>query len=212
MTVALQRFEGVAYRAVAGARPLWRQPNWHPGRFSAVPGSAHSWPAQYLCLHPMGPMAEFLRREPVAMDDPASVSLNVFALHVTTDAVLHVTFDNAAGLGIDPAALVADDWRPCQRWITALREQMPALAGVRTPSAALAGTDNLVLFGPRTPVAYGSAPRRSRFVPCAIAAHNAAAHEQLAGYVHPFRSRRPHAQLWAHRRHRPFVMVQPDPV
>lgn len=212
MRLPLQPFEGVAYRAVAGARPLWRQPNWHLGRFSAAPESPQAWPAQYLCLHPMGPMAEFLRREPVAMEDPESVSLNVFALRVAIDSVLHVTFDSAAGLGIEPAALVADDWRPCQRWITALREQTPALSGLRTPSAALPGTENLVLFGARTPIAYGASPRRARFVPCAIAAHNAAAHEQLPAHVHGFRSRRPHAQLWAWRRRRPFDMVQPDPV
>jgi hypothetical protein len=74
--------------------------------------------------------------------------------------VVQLTFDAAEGLGIAPDALVDDDWSRCQRWA----EQQPDLRVLIAPSAALPGTENLILFGPKLRVGWSSASLGSRDV------------------------------------------------
>jgi RES domain-containing protein len=175
----LSRFDGIAYRGIAGIKPLWSAPNLIAGRFNAPSESRRGRPTQYLSLHPMGPLAEFLRHTPVAATDIEAIRRNLFVLRLAVDNVLHVTFDNANELGLAADALIDDDWSACQQWADDVLDAHPVITGLRVPSAALPGTENLVLFGAATPIAFDAVPRRPRYLPTALAMMDGHPHAEL---------------------------------
>jgi len=142
----------VAYRAADWDTPLRAGPSRRNYRFSDASSDA----TQYWSLHPLGPLAEALRWRNIR--DPAfaaALRLRLWAARFDDGGVVRVGFANARDHGIDPADLVSDDYRVCQRWAEAVRTWAP---GVIVPSAALPGADNLVLFGPRVRIPYGVEP------------------------------------------------------
>lgn len=133
----------IAYRHAAYDTPWWGFPSSRDGRFHRAATDT----VQYLCLHPLGPAAEILRHDVGPTGDPDDVLLNLWAVAADVDDVQRVTFDDCAGLGITPEELVGDDYLPTQAFADRLR--VAGVPGVIVPSAALPGTDNLVLFGVR---------------------------------------------------------------
>lgn len=140
----------VAYRLANWDTPFWVNPNRRESRF-ATPGSI----VQYWSLHPLTPWAEQLRSlNARTVDEAAEQLLRPWAAEFElADDVLTITFDNAAGYGIAPDALVDDNWTRCQLWASSL-----AVSEMIVPSSALPGTSNLVLFGPRLRSSYGMPP------------------------------------------------------
>lgn len=136
----------VAYRHAAYDSPWWANPNSRSGRFHR----ALEHPTQYLSLHPLGPSAEVLRHHVGpggASDDYDSVVLNLWAVLLDDDGIVRIGFDNCQDFEVEPEDLVSDDYRETQALADRLRAQ--AVPGIRVPSAALPGTQNLILFGPR---------------------------------------------------------------
>lgn len=143
----------VAYRHAAYDTPWRAVPSGRAARFHR----ALDEPTQYLCLHPLGPAAELLRHQVgyEGRHEVDTVILDLWAVLVDTDVVT-VDFDTCDLYGISPEELVGDDYEPTRRLADRLRggEQ----AGFRVPSAALPGTENLVLFGPRVSHPYLAEP------------------------------------------------------
>jgi hypothetical protein len=135
----------VAYRHAAYDSPWWAHPNSRAGRFHR----AGEHPTQYLSLHPLGPAAEVLRHHvgPAAAEDYDHVVLDLWAVTVEDEGIVVIDFDDCADHGILPEELVGDDYGPTQALADRLRRE--GARGARVPSAALPGTDNLVLFGAR---------------------------------------------------------------
>lgn len=136
----------VAYRHAAYDSPWWANANSRSGRFHR----ALEHTTQYLSLHPLGPAAEMLRHNVgpgAGATEYDAVLLNLWAVIVDDGNIVHVDFDNCAALGIAPEELVGDDYGPTQELADRLRRD--GAAGIRVPSVALPGSDNLVLFGPR---------------------------------------------------------------
>ena len=138
----------VAYRHAAYDTPWWASPSMRSGRFHAQGGT---YATQYLALHPLGPAAELLRHQlsgPTGATDVAdTLRLNLWAALVEDAGTVALDFANCREFGVSPEELVGDDYRPCQALAARLRAE--GSAGVVVPSAALPGTSNLVLFGPR---------------------------------------------------------------
>lgn len=135
----------VAYRHAAYDSPWWANPNSRSGRFHRALEHA----TQYLSLHPLGPAAEMLRHHlgPNAEADYDTILLNLWAVIVEDDDIVEIGFHNCADFDIAPENLVGDDYGPTQELGDRLRNE--GVSGIRVPSAALPGSDNLVLFGPR---------------------------------------------------------------
>ena len=131
-----------AFRLATWRRPLRTEPSRLAGRFHAATDAE---PTQYLCLHPLGPWAEFMRAE--ELRDVSLIAQRVWAARIDLDGVLRVGFAEAADHGLRPGDLVSDDHRACRRLAARARES--GAAGLIVPSAALPGTENLVLFGAR---------------------------------------------------------------
>ncbi len=132
------------YRHAAWDTPWWVSPNREQGRFHRPFQS----PTQYLCLHPLGPHAELLRHLGAeSADDLDTIRLRLWGGKVTLDDLVRIDFDNAGDFGLTPEELVGDDYNPTQAVADDLRNQ--DRPGLVAPSAALPGTDIVVLFGPR---------------------------------------------------------------
>jgi RES domain-containing protein len=112
-----------------------------PGRYHR---GTEDEPTQYLCLHPLGPHAEALRRYDARTPADARVlDLRTWALEVDVSGLEEIPF-------ADP--WVADDYTACQDLADMLRES--GHAGMIVPSAALPGTRNVVIFGGRSAAPY----------------------------------------------------------
>jgi RES domain-containing protein len=137
--------ELVAYRHAAYDSPWWANPSSRSGRFHR----ALEHPTQYLSSHPLGPAAEVLRHHVGPSGDAGyeTVVLNLWAVLLEDEDIVVVGFDNCADYGLQPEELVGDDYGPTQALADRMRNE--GVSGIRVPSAALPGTDNLVLFGPR---------------------------------------------------------------
>lgn len=167
------------YRVAAYDTPLWVNPNRTPGRYNG-PGAP---PTQYLCGHPSGPWAELLRFHDEC--DPAAVATlrtRLWAVRVP-EPILEVTFDNATTFGINPAALIDDDWAACQDLAARVFADPSLPDTLCVPSAALPGTVNYVIFGQRLAVPFDSSPIDVEDLPTAHAAEDSHPLDTMLGLV-----------------------------
>ena len=164
--------ELVCYRASSYLTPVRaRAHGW------SSTGRYHDWgsPAtQYLSLHPLTPWAELVRNQRCRdLDDALETRIAIWAIRLVLDEEpAAVDFDAAAAgalaTRIEPAELVADDARECRALAEAHRADPSAAKVIRVPSAALPGTDNIVIFGRRRAIRYEATPLRPIQVPAAV--------------------------------------------
>jgi len=159
------------YRVAGYDTPLWVNPNRTPGRYSGPSAP----PTQYLCGHPAGPWAELLRfhneRDPSAV---ATLRTRLWAIRVP-GPIYEITFANAHLFGITPEDLVDDDWTACQALAAQVVADPTFPSTICVPSAALPGTVNYVIFGPRVAVPFDALPLDDEDLSTAHAAEDARA-------------------------------------
>jgi len=116
-----------------------------------------------------------------------------------------VTFDTADQYEISAEELVSDDYRACQELAGRLRGQAP---GLIAPSAALPGTRNAILFGPRVASPYLTTPVSELDIPASITAEDGRPLVALLDLVR-FRGD-PHPALDASQRGAEFRFAEPN--
>lgn len=178
---------------------------------------AGSPPTQYICLHPLGPWAEYLRNNDLRhREDIVDLRLNVWALKLNLHDALQLDFEEAQRkaeeLEIQPEDLVSDDHSVCRRLAERLRNDSALPKVLVVPSAALPGTRNLVIFGPRVQIPYEWEPIDYGDIPaCAVTK----ASQPPEGLLEQVRFRgQPHAELdaWRAGRRFDFADLQEEPV
>ncbi len=193
----------LCFRHAAYATPLRTIPATVPGRYHAA---ADMHATQYLCLHPLGPLAELMRN--ADLRTPAqvrAVRTRTWVVDVPLDDLLDVTFARAADLGVAAEGLVADDQTACRQLAARLRTSH---RGLLVPSAALPGTRNVVLFGPRVAAPFLTAPAGAFDLPAGVTAQDG---RPLVSLLERVRFRGdPHPELQAWQRHAPFDFAEPD--
>jgi hypothetical protein len=197
--------EVVAFRWADYDRPFRAHIHTNGGRYQRA-GSA---PTQYWALHPLGPWAEFLRWNfigpPPHLD---GVRQRVWAARFTFDngELLELTYDWArTSSRIAPDDLVSDNHTGCQAFAEWARSHYTAMV---VPSAALPGTQNLVVFGTRTASPYQLPPvDRTIDVPASVVAEKARPPSDLAAYVRFLGQ--PHAEFTEWLAGRPYVAPAP---
>jgi hypothetical protein len=155
----------------------YRTPLRTPFQAQRRPGRYHrgveAEPTQYLCLHPLGPHAEAMRR--LGARTPAKarlLDLRTWALDVRIDGLVELPFADA---------WVDDDYRACHDLADTLRES--DRPGAIVPSAALPGTWNVVLFGGLAAAPYQDAVVRQADVPASITGEHGCALRALVERV-----------------------------
>ena len=141
-----------AYRATSYDVPLRVAANRRAGRWNI----AQTGTFQYLCLDSEAPFAEKLRHENLRTEAEAETYLvTLWELQISEGFVVdYSTFEKAESAGFPPDALVDDDHERCQKEAQRLRNL--GAGGVLSPSAALPGSTNLTLFGPRVEVQWAA--------------------------------------------------------
>ncbi len=185
----------------------WPQP--FPPFAPAAPGRYHrpgGHIANYWCLHPHGPWAEWLRWNGVKDSDAARhLRRRTWAALFDVEPTV-IEFDDAADWGVTAEDLVSDDHTPCRN----LADEVVSngVVAVRVPSAALPGTENLVVFGQRAPSPYLADVVDSLVdVPCATTAEDGRAQDAIPGLVRHYGQ--PHAGLEAWMAGNEYTYPQP---
>jgi hypothetical protein len=193
----------ISYRFAAYATPLRTVPASLPGRFNR---GDEPQPTQYVSLHPLGPLAELMRnadlREPAQV---RAVQMRTWALEVPVDDLPEITFDTAEFFDISAAQLVDDNRSACQQLAARLRNEVE---GAIVPSAALPGTRNVVIFGPRVAAPYLTKPVSTIDIAASITADGARPVISLLSLVRFVGHR--HSALDAWERGASFEFSEPD--
>jgi hypothetical protein len=193
----------IAYRHADYGTPLRVVPATRGARYHR---GTESEPTQYLCEHPLGPMAELMRNNELRTEAQVlAVRARTWAVKIEVGDLPEIDFANAGDFGIQPAELVADNHEPCRALAGRLRAEV---AGVIVPSASLPGTRNVVLFGPSVGAPYLVEPISPIDVPASITAHGGRPIRTLIGSVRYRRER--HRALEAWRRGESVSFAEPD--
>lgn len=197
--------ELVTFRLANYETPLWSVENFAAGRYN----HAFSGHAQYLSLHPLTPWAELLRNEDRRTPERAvAMRYPLWAIRVRlADEPLELRFDTGADFGLDPADLIADDHRRCRALADRFRRDGPH--AFLAPSAALAGTTNLVVLEPRVLVFWSLEPLDELDLPGSLAAQDGRCPEGLWNRVHYRAAATPHPALDAWERSEDYVFEEP---
>jgi hypothetical protein len=192
--------EVVCYRASSYRTPV-RSRRHGPesaGRYHQ-PGSPAT---QYFSLHPLGPWAEVIRNQRCeTVEDALETRIAIWAirLDLATRATT-IDFDAAYGgntlVPLSAHALTDDDPTNCRALAQAHREDHRAAKFLRVPSAALPGTENIVLLGGRRMIEYAREPMRPIHLPAAVGAVDARAPRDLFRFVRLRGTRDPAYAAW----------------
>jgi RES domain-containing protein len=194
----------IAYRYASYSTPLRTIADSRAARFHR---GGEVGPTQYLSLHPLGPLAELMRNNDLRTSAQlAHIRVRTWALVAAIDELEELTFDTAGKWGLSAADVVADDHGACQALADELRVR--GVAGVIVPSAALPGTRNVVLFGPRVAAPYLTKPVSTLDVPASITAEDGRPPTSLIEAVRFVGDG--HAALDAWRRGDSFEFVEPS--
>lgn len=179
-----------AFRHAAYDSPWWAFPSAQPGRFHR----AGQQTVQYLALHPLGPAAEMLRHNVGPRGGFDDVILNLWTATLDLDDVVRIGFGDADGYGCTPDELVGDDYTPTQ--VLADRVRATGVGAMIVPSAALPGTDNLILFGIRVLHPYLWEPVTPEEVPTGHLSDAARPAAEVADHIRWFNTPHPALQQW----------------
>ena len=198
--------EFVAFRLANYETPLWAVENFAAGRYNAA-GSGFT---QYLSLHPLTPWAELLRNED--RRTRARAILLRYPLWAIRAQLrrrpLELSFGTAPEFGLEPGDLVADDHGPCRAFAERLRAG--SAAAFTAPSAALAGTTNLIVLRPRVLVSFTQVPFDELDWPGSMAAQDGRCPEGLWDLVHHRGAGVKHPGLEAWERGEEFAFTEPE--
>lgn len=154
-------YEGLAFRYSNYDTPFWVRANSTSGRWHVPADGA----TQYLSLSVEGAWAELIRAEELQTEEEVALirmPMWVAELHVANIAD-YGDFGKAQAAGFPPEALVDDNYIFCQEEGHRLRGL--GFKGVIAPSAALPGSTNLTLFGPRIASSWEGPPILASSIP-----------------------------------------------
>jgi RES domain-containing protein len=174
--------------------PFWVSPNRRDGRYNR----AGEGETQYVCLHPLGCWAEYMRGQEIRTPEAAEFFRSrIWAVEADIGAAEEITFDNAANYGLQPDDLIADDVGGCQAFGGRARADESISDVLLVPSAALPGTRNLVIFGPRLMSPYLVRPIDPAIdTPAAVAADFAVPPVFLIPFVRYYGDRHDELEAW----------------
>lgn len=195
------------FRLAAYETPLWAIENFSAGRYNDIGDGA----TQYLSLHPMTPWAELLRNESRRSAGAAlQLRLPLWTVKLHLDrAPTAITFDNADAYGLTADDLVADDQTTCRHLARQFRSDPDRPRALLVPSAALPGTQNLVLLDPCVAISYLAQPIAPEDLPTCMAARDGRCPDGLWDLVHHHDSPRMHAELEAWHDGESFELTEP---
>lgn len=197
--------ELIVFRLANYETPLWSVENFAAGRYNAADAGF----TQYLSLHPLTPWAELLRNEDRRTREQAVLMrYPLWALRLQFDEPpLELTYDTAAEFGLNAEDLVADEHGPCRALAQAFRDGGPK--AFIAPSAALAGTKNLIVLEPHVLVPFNQVPIDDIDWPGSLTSQDGRCPEGLWDLVHYRATGTKHGALEAWEKGEDFMFEEP---
>jgi RES domain-containing protein len=159
----------LAFRASNWDEPFWVNPNRNGGRFNA-PGHG---PVQYWALHPLTVWAEYLRGEAISdLDRIEALRLRIWVGRFEHEPT-RIGFDDAEQYGLTARDLISDDHTATRAFGERCLGEAAMPSAIVVPSAALPGTENLVVFGPLLANPWDGTPLSPIEIPAAVVADSA---------------------------------------
>lgn len=154
-------WEGDVYRATTYDVPLRVSPNRRSGRWNIAGRDC----TQYFCTDAEAPYAEMLRAEQLKTEAEAAMFRTIlWQVRVNEGAIVdYSTFERAESAGFPAEALVDDDHERCHAEAEYLKSH--GVRGLLSPSAALPGSVDLTLFGPRVEVEWTTRVQLASMLP-----------------------------------------------
>lgn len=182
-----------AFRISAWDTPLRVNPNRTAARFNQAGSPA----TQYLCLHPLGPWAEYIRFNDLRDESHlAACRLRLWAIKVDLSSTLEITFSNAERYGLRPDELISENWDGCRQLAEVLRGDTAAPKTIVVPSAALPGTRNVVILGERVAIPFGWRALGPTDLPATVMAEASAAPRGITAHVCYRGDANPELEAW----------------
>jgi hypothetical protein len=128
-------------------------------------------------------------------------------LRLRDEDVFDLSYETADEMELEPQQLIADDYGPCQEFADRCRSDSRMPQMLRVPSAALPGTKNLVVFGPRVAAPYLVDPLGPVDVPLSMVSDGAVPPAAIFPLVRFLGA--PHAEYEAWARGDPFDFAEP---
>jgi hypothetical protein len=192
----------LGFRVSGWDEPFWVNENRGARRYN----KPFTGPVQYWSLHPLTPWAEVLRGQGIrSSGDVAEIRQRLWVARFEIEAE-HLTFDTAESFDLEPQQIIGDDYGPCQE-LGEQRLNLDLPNAITVPSAALPGTENLVVFGPLVGSPYSAEALSPDDVPVSIAADYARPPETLLSLVRHIGDR--HGEYVAWRNGKPFRFSEP---
>jgi RES domain len=196
--------EITVYRVANYRTPVRDIPSADPGRFHDATSPA----TQYFSSHPLGPSAEIIRHARIErVEQVRMLHRRAWALRLDlADDFPALTFDSAADFDLDPEALISDDYAACQGFADRARSE--GWPGCIFPSAALPGTENVVIFGERVAIPYRAHPVDGWEIPASMTVSHGVAPEDLLRLTRRFGQSHPAFDAW--RDSEPYEFEEPS--
>jgi RES domain-containing protein len=142
--------------------PFWARPNSRAGRWNL----AGEGPTQYWCMSPDAAWAELIRAKELETEaELEMVRMPMWVCRIPRMWLIDMLHPETQQVhGLSPEQMIDDDWEPCQRAASELRQRY---RGIITPNAALSGHMNITLFGARRAIDWRTKPALGSTVPAA---------------------------------------------
>lgn len=178
----------IGYRVSAYDTPCPPSPSRRTGRWGVAAGEV----VNYWSMHPYAAWAEMYRFDGIDQGSVRTISQRLWIGRFDHLDVVDLTGPAAADWGLRPDDLVDDDWSACH--LAAGRLTAAGVSGIRAPSAALPGADNLVLFGQRIAIEFDAVVDDPEIeIPCVVAA------DATCGVPDALRGMRRQSEPWTAR-------------
>lgn len=119
----------------------------------------------------------------MSVDDILQIEARIWVAKVAREHIFDLNFDSASSVGLRAEDLVSDDYTACQEFADRCRSDRALPRVIKVPSAALPGTDNVVIFGPQVVSPYDFEPISDIDLPAALVAEDSRPLHTLAEKV-----------------------------
>lgn len=144
--------ERTLFRLTQFNNPIWDTKNL-PQSIGRYNPPELEIPVHYFSLHPLTPWAELLRFNYLnaaevrqSFEDDMFTSNLWYGIYNCSNTE-EITFDTASNFNLCPEDLISDSYRACHNFVYNFIHLKKEAVSITVPSAALPGTQNLVIFG-----------------------------------------------------------------
>lgn len=143
----------------------------------------------------------------ISSEELLQIEARIWVGKIPSEQVVDIDFESATSFGLAAEDLVADDYAKCQDFAERCRKDPGLPKTFKVPSAALPGTYNVVVLGPRVMSPFQLEPISAIDLPASVVAEDSRPLHTLVEKVRYFGPAHPALEAW--ERGEPFYLQEP---